>query len=226
MRQLLRSSTVRWNLVGVAVVVALVVALWPRSGPSRVAEPASPASTTAPTAAPSGVAVSDAELAAPRAAADLQPCPAPVAGAARSTGPLAELTLPCLGAAGTVDLGAALAGRPAVLDLWTWDCPPCAVELPAMATFARRAGPAVTVLTVHSSPASPYALARLARYGVRLPAVEDPTARVAALVGAPQVFPVTVLLRADGTVAKVLAVPYTDAGAIAADAQRYLGVRA
>lgn len=174
----------------------------------------------------SSTPVPAADLAAPRAAADLQPCPSLEPGATPGTGPLAGLTLDCLGAPGGVDLGTALAGRPAVLDIWAWYCQPCAVELPAMQAYAERAGSALTVLTVHSDPASPYGLEQLARYGVHLPGVQDPTSRVAALVGAQQVLPVTVLLRADGTVAKILPVPYTSPDAIAADVQRYLGVTA
>lgn len=227
MKDLLRNPSVRWNLVGVAVIVALVVALWPRADAATGASSgrttsAGPSVSAPPVPASSPVPAS--ELAAPRAAADLRPCPAAAAGTPAGTGPLAGLTLECLGAAGTVDLGTALAGKPAVLDIWAWYCAPCAEELPAMQTFAERAGPSLTVLTVHSDPASPLGLEKLAQYGVTLPAVQDPSSTVAALVGAPQVLPVTVLLRADGSVAKILAVPYTSPDAIAADVQRYLGV--
>lgn len=94
-----------------------------------------------------------------------------------------------------------------------------------MQRFAATAGDKVTVLTVHSSPASPLALEKLAQLGVHLPTVEDPSSRVAALIGAPQVVPVTVLLRADGAVAKILPRRYTDPSAIAADVAKYLGVK-
>lgn len=229
MRTLLTSSTVRWNVVGLAVVAALVVALWPRGTPSPAAAPASSsaAATSGSASAPStSTPVPAADLVVPRAAADLLPCPAPVAGATAGSGPLAGLSLECLGDGTTVDLGTALAGRPAVLDVWAWNCPPCEAELPAMQAYSASAGDVLTVLTVHSNPASPLGLEKLAQLGVRLPAVQDPSSGVAALVGAPQVLPVTVLLRADGTVAKILAVPYTDPAAIAADVVTYLGVGA
>src|SRR5262245_59805173 len=80
-----------------------------------------------------------------RAQAALQPAPAP--GSAAPRGPLAGVVLPCLGAPGTVDLGVALAGRPALLNLWGPLCQPCAEELPALAAYAAEPG-AVPVLGV------------------------------------------------------------------------------
>ena len=224
MRHLLTSSTVRWNVVGLSVVVALIVALWPRDRGAPVAVRPGPGPSAVAVQPFSGTPVPAASLVAPRAAAALQPCPAPAVGAKPGTGPLAGLTLECLGDGSTVDLGTALAGKPAVLDLWAYYCQPCAAELPAMQTFAATVGGALTVLTVHSSPAAPYGLEKLADYGVHLPTVQDPGSRLAALVGAPQVLPVTVLLRADGSVAKILAVPYTSPAAIAADVRTYLGL--
>ena len=104
-----RFGATRAEVLSTAVVIALVVvgivALWPRS-----AEPSVPAP---PTTAP---AATDTDLAPLRAAAGLDPCPTP--GGAAAAGPLAGVTVPCLGAPGTVDLGAALGGRPALLNVW------------------------------------------------------------------------------------------------------------
>lgn len=211
--------TLRWNLLALVVVVALVAALWPRG--TRLP----PAQATAPTSTGASVPVSaEADLTGPRAAADLQPCPTTAPGATRTTGPLAGVVLECLGDGSRVDLGTALAGKPALLNVWTYWCPPCAAELPAVQEFAEQAGDQLTVLTVHSEVKPVNALLKLADYGVHVPTVQDSAGEVAALVGAAQVVPTTVLLDADGTVAKILAVPYTDAGAITADVQRYLGV--
>lgn len=162
------------------------------------------------------------ELAGLRADANLPPCPAPTG--APAAGPLAGVQLECMGDGSVLDLGAALAGKPAVLNLWAYWCGPCREELPAMAEFEERAGDAVTVLTVHKDRSQERGLAMLAELGVRLPGVADPGARVAAAVSAPNVLPVTVLVRADGSVAKVLAVPFTDADQIAAAVQEHLGV--
>lgn len=209
-------SAQRWNVLGVAVVVALIVGVVVamRSGPAPVPVRATTsASVTA--ASPSADRV--------RASAALQSCPQ---GPGTASGPLAGLRLACLGDGTDIDVGQALAGRgrPAVLDLWAWNCAPCAQELPALQAYARQAGDAVTVLTVHSNPATPNGVERLAALDVHLPGVADPTSQLAARLGAPAVLPVTVLVRADGSVAKILAKPYTDPAAISADVQRYLGV--
>lgn len=211
MRAVHVSNTVRWNLLGLAVVAALVVAIWPRT---------SAAPSAAHDAGASPIATQS-ELDAASAAAALAPCPS--GGPARTAGPLAGVTLQCLGGGPAVDLTTALDGRPAVLNLWTWWCPPCAKELPVMQAFSRRVGTAVTVLTVHSDPNALKGLQALRGYGVHLPSVQDPQQRVAAETGAPAAYPTTILLRADGTVAKVLPVAFADEPALAAAVQHWLG---
>jgi len=212
MKTLPLSGAARWTLVGVAVVIALIVAVWPRGSGAPVAD-----SAGAP------IAATPAELQSAAADAALAPCPA--AGAPRAVGPLAALSLPCLGGGPAVDLATALGGKPAVLNLWAWWCGPCAKELPVLQEFAQRAGSAVTVLAVHSDPDALKGLQALRADGVHLPSVQDSQQRVAATVGAPAAYPATVLLRADGTVAQVLPVAFPDPAAIAAAVQRWLGVR-
>jgi thiol-disulfide isomerase/thioredoxin len=204
----------RWTLVAVIAVVALAVAVWPRDHQRSAA--------TVP-AAVSDTGVSG-EL---RAAAALPDCPHPPAGAQpATTGPLAGLTLDCLATGAPVDLAAALAGRPALVNLWAYWCEPCARELPALQQYADRAGGAVTVLTVHSDPAESRGLARLADLGIHLPGAQDADARLRSAVRAPAVLPISVLIRPDGSVAKVVVRPFTDADDIAATVDRELGIRA
>jgi thiol-disulfide isomerase/thioredoxin len=206
----------RWTFVGLIAVIALAVALWPRTqsrGPS--AAPAASAQQ-----ADSGV------TAAQRSAAALAACPRPAAGdTAAAAGPLAGISLDCLSDGRPVNLAAALAGRPALVNLWAYWCQPCAQELPALQQFADRAGSALTVLTVHSDPDEAKALARLQELNVHLPGVQDGAAQVRAAVGAPPVLPVSVLVRADGSIAKVEVQAFTDAGQIAETVAADLGVR-
>ncbi|WP_245921471.1 TlpA family protein disulfide reductase [Nocardia nova] len=208
----------RWAFVVLIAVVALAVAVWPRGdhdGPSVTA-----------TAVQGGPAsASDGQ----RAAAALADCPRPGAAAAQSAtpaaGPLAAITLECLADGRPVDLGAALAGRPALVNLWAYWCEPCARELPALQQFSARAGSALTVVTVHSDPDEGKALARLRDLGVRLPGMQDGAGKVRTAVRAPAVLPVSVLVRADGSIAKVVVRPFDTADDVAATVAQELGVR-
>ncbi|MFE1597075.1 redoxin family protein [Nocardia sp. NPDC058705] len=217
----LRRPALRWVLAAVILIVAATVALWPREG----SETTGPVSQTSQQQ--SGVSAQE------RAAAGLAPCPVseapgPMATAPRTpvsgSGPLAGLQLTCLADGKPVDLAAALAGKPALLNLWAYWCGPCAVELPHLQEFAQRAGSALTVMTVHSDPDEAKALSRLSGLGITLPGVEDPKASVRGAVGAPAVLPVSVLVRADGTIASVEVRTFADVADIADTVAAKLGV--
>ncbi|MDN5759600.1 MAG: TlpA family protein disulfide reductase [Tomitella sp.] len=213
--------------IGVLIVlIAIMVALWPR-GDDTGSTPAADGN-----AAPQGPAA-EAVSSADRAAAALDSCPAP-SGPARQDGqdsapagaaaPMNAITLDCLADGAPVDLGRALAGKPAVINLWAYWCAPCRDELPALEEFADRAGDQLTVLTAHSDSHADKALALLEDLGVHLPGVEDPDSKIATAVGAPQVLPVTILLRPDGTVAQVVTMPFANADQIADVVAEKLGV--
>ncbi|MFI6167630.1 TlpA family protein disulfide reductase [Nocardia sp. NPDC051052] len=204
----------RWALAGLIAVVALAAALWPRARDTDT-------HADSGQQARSSAGVSEQQ----RAAADLTACPRPVSGATGS-GPLAGIPVSCLADGGPVDLAAALAGKPALLNLWAYWCGPCAQELPYLQQFARRAGNAITVLTVHSDPDEAKAISRLRGLNVKLPGVLDADARVRAAVGAPAVLPISVLLRADGSVAQVEVRAFTGVDDIADTVAQELGVAA
>ena len=112
--------------------------------------------------------------------------------------------------------------------MWAQWCAPCKTELPYFEEFAAKAGDRVTVLALHakeggSNPFFPLTL--LTEIGVQLPAVLDTDGRVAAAVNAPRVFPSTVFLRPDGTVAKVYPGVFDSPQEIADAVEEYLGVK-
>lgn len=197
----------RWALVAAVLAVAVGVAVWPSGS-----DPAPPV-LTAP-AAP--------DLDALRARAALQPCPVPEPGVAPA-GPLAGVVVPCLGQQGSVDLGAALAGRPALLNLWGPLCLPCREEMPALAAYAAEPG-AVPVLGVEVQRLPEGGLDLMASLDVHYPSVSDPDGVLQAALRSPPVLPLTYLVSADGRVQQVNPPEvFGDAAAVRAAVQRYLG---
>ena len=200
------------------VVVALGVALWTQLGDDR-----SPTGSIGPGQARNHRDADTAEaLVGSRARADLSPCPP--AGTGPGPEELHEIILECAGDGASLDVANVVAGRTTVLNLWAYWCAPCAEELPAMAEYQRRAGPDVTVLTVHQDENEAAALLRLAELGVRLPTLQDGRRLIAAAFRVPNVMPATVVLRADGSVAEVLPRSFASADEIAAAVDPKIGV--
>jgi thiol-disulfide isomerase/thioredoxin len=220
------STSTRWTVAVMVVVVALGVALWTQLGDDR-----SPTTSIGPGRPRDHRDADTAEaLAGPRARADLPPCPA--AGTGPGPEPLSPdlrswahgITLECAGDGTSVDVAKAVAGRATVLNLWAYWCGPCREELPAMAEYQQRVGPDVTVVTVHQDENETAALSLLAELGVRLPTLQDGRRLIAAALRVPNVMPATVVLRADGSVAEVLPRSFASADEIAAAVDPKIGV--
>lgn len=188
----------RWTIAILAVVVALMAAL--------VAQlhDYSASSTISQRPAPREHRDGDTPeaLAWSRQRANLPPCPA--AGNGPGAAALRGVVVVCAGDGSAVDVARALAGRRVVINLWAHWCAPCMTELPVMAEYQRRVGPAVLVVTVHQGQNEAAALSRLADLGVRLPTLQDDRRRVAAALRVANVMPATVVLRPDGSVAQTL----------------------
>jgi thiol-disulfide isomerase/thioredoxin len=185
----------RWAVVVVVLAAAAAIALWPRDhhDGGSVAT-ATPAVSSTPLQ-------HDAGLASLRRRAALQACPT-MATNRPVLGPLATVTVPCLGAPGMVGLGEALAGRPVLLNLWASWCVPCRQEMPVLAAYAAQPG-AVAVLGVDVQDQPSAALGLLADLGVHYPSVSDPDRTVQRALTVPPVLPVSYLLRPDGSVRRI-----------------------
>ncbi|MFZ2512808.1 MAG: TlpA disulfide reductase family protein [Gordonia sp. (in: high G+C Gram-positive bacteria)] len=204
----------------VIVTVLLIIAFWPRG--SAVPPQSAAGSTQGVTDEP----VDDATLARARVDAALPPCPQsdrPVsAGAA-----LAAASAICLADGQRLNLGQATAGRPVVINMWAVWCLPCRKELPLFDELYRRAGDQLDVLLVHAidGAAKPYALLQfLAEVGVHVPTVADVDGEVARGLRTPRVYPSTILIRADGTVAAIEPRVFTSYDDLAAVVNSQLGV--
>ncbi|PRX44775.1 thiol-disulfide isomerase/thioredoxin [Prauserella shujinwangii] len=171
------TTPVKWALAAGVLALALLVAFLPRDNGGPPAEDLGPA----------------------RAAAALQPCPDVGGG---QVAQLAGVSARCLADGRTVDLGAALAGEPTLVNVWATWCEPCREELPVLAEYARRPD-AVRVLTVQVASDERAGLELLTELGVHLPGVYDgegtdgPVSRALKL---PRVLPASYLVTADGTV--------------------------
>jgi thiol-disulfide isomerase/thioredoxin len=212
------STSTRWTVAVMVVVVALGVALW-----TQLDRNGSPTGVGGPRSAREHREADTPEaLAGPRARADLEPCPA--GGPAAGRQELRGITVECAADGSDVDVARALGGRAVVLNLWAYWCAPCVEELPAMAEYQRRVGPDVLVVTVHQDENETAALLRLAELGVRLPTLQDGRRLIAAALQVPNVMPATVVLRPDGSVAEIVPRPFASADEIAAEVGPEIGV--
>lgn len=144
----------------------------------------------------------------------LPACPAGAAGSGGGSGtdslaadaPLRTVTLPCLGngttQAASRSLAENLAGKPTVMNIWAWWCQPCRAELPHVAELATK-HPEWNVVGVHDYTDPDAGIHMLNDLHIsNLASFQDGDGKVIGTLGLPAVIPITVVLRADGTVAK------------------------
>ncbi|WP_051259935.1 TlpA family protein disulfide reductase [Corynebacterium sputi] len=144
---------------------------------------------------------------------DRPECPVPGEGSGESLAegaPLAGVMLPCLGAdqQGEIDLGAALAGQPAVVNFWAWNCAPCREEMPMLQQWSE-ANPDIQLVGVQQSTSPGRGAAFLDDVGVPLRSYQDTDDVVGPVLGLPKVVPITVIFDAEGNARSILPTYFT-----------------
>ncbi|MFR9728964.1 TlpA family protein disulfide reductase [Saccharopolyspora sp. MS10] len=201
---------IQWTLVVLVLAVLAAVALWPGGsgdigsraappGPERAAPPVDPALRTG-----------------------LEPCPSPSPGGPER---LAGVTGTCLADGAPADVGAALAGRPALINVWATWCAPCRTELPALQDYAHRPG-AIPVLGVQVRSDEADGLELLRSLGVRFPNVHDPEGAVRQALRVPNALPASFVVTAEGEIRRIDPPEVFESGdAVDAAVRRTLGGR-
>ena len=143
--------------------------------------------------------------------------------AVAGSGSLAGVRLPLLAESGDsadqsneagrtelVDMGQVVEAKPTVLNVWAWNCAPCRQELPLIEQWGKD-NPDVQVVTVHAAREAGRGQAFLQEIGVNLPTYSDTVDVVGPALNLPRVVPITVVFKADGTVATIHPGEFTDA---------------
>ncbi|OLF07733.1 redoxin [Actinophytocola xinjiangensis] len=175
------TNAARWSLAGLVLVVAAVIAIWPRGEDPPAEPPDTP------------------DVAAVRAEAALEPCPS---GDRPGPATLAGVEVGCLADGSTVDLARTLARGPVLVNVWATWCQPCREELPLLAEYAAEKN-AIPVVGVAVQSGEGDALGLLDELGVALPTVLDRDGAASRALRLPRGLPASYLVQADGTVALV-----------------------
>jgi len=93
-------------------------------------------------------------------------------------------------------------GTPMVINLWASSCVPCVTEMPDFEQVHRDYGDRVVFVGIDSGEGIDLGRPRATSTGVTYDLLSDPQAMVAASIRASNI-PVTVLLKSDGTIARV-----------------------
>ncbi|ALC04780.1 thiol-disulfide isomerase [Corynebacterium deserti GIMN1.010] len=174
------TSSAKWSIVGVVVILAVLVAIVPQmlagqgqSESQGVEDGFGEASTSIIAQRPDCVAQ----------------------GAA-------GVELPCMGGANGSGNDQAT-----VVNLWAWWCEPCRAELPVFDQFAQ-AHPELNVIGVHADQNEANGAALLDDLGVNLASYQDDSNLFAGTLGLPSVVPITVIVNPQGAVVGTYPTPF------------------
>jgi cytochrome c biogenesis protein CcmG, thiol:disulfide interchange protein DsbE len=163
------------------------------------------------------------ELAAQKRAAGIEDCPRSDPDAPVVTPGLPDLVLGCLGGGRDVRL-AGLRGQPMMINIWAQWCAPCQDEAPYISEVANANDSALMIIGIDYDDPRPDRAIEFARVlGWRFPQLVDQDKVLAGpfqLTGPP----VTLFVRADGTVAYRHSGPFRSAEQIRTEVKQHLGV--
>jgi len=228
------NASARWTIVAFVVLVGVVVALFTTlgsdqgEGMSRAGREDTALSPQAPPPAGGPPADEPVTVVEPdiRATAGLPEC-RDSAVAATTEGPVAGLMVRCMDDGTTTTIGKIQAGKPMVVNMWAYWCEPCRRELPAVQAAAAALGDRVRVVISHTDPSETKGFDTLGALGIdQMISVSDQEEELPGILGAPPVLPLTVLVRADGTVAQVLIQPMYSEQDVLDAVEEHLGVTA
>lgn len=172
----------------------------------------------------SPVNVDTPELRQAKAAAGIEDCPQSAASASQRSGGLPNVTLPCLGGGGAVDL-AGLTGTPLVINIWATYCGPCRDEAPIFQQIHQLAGEDLDVLGIDWQDTRPgTALTFADQLGLTYPQLADPQAATRAPLGV-SALPMTLFVDETGVITHVIKGPVTSVRQLGQLVQEHLGVR-
>lgn len=155
--------------------------------------------------------------------ARIEDCPTSDPAVAATPSGLPDVVLACLGGGREVRL-AGLRGRPMLINIWAQWCGPCREEAPFLTEVANANDTDLMFLGIdYQDPKPDWAIEFAALSRWTFPQLQD---QEKVLSGPLQITgpPVTLFVRADGTIAYRHSGPFRSAGQIRAEAKQYLGV--